>query len=152
MFEPIISDLDEDTEEALVEIIRKSTEITEMFGETPRNIIRMIKEQIDIILTKDCADDELKEYAVRFGVTWGCLVVNAYSWRWKNIDFGDGDGFYVVSPKNYYCCDPFFLMDNILQGDNTGPDGVNENTVESIFLMLEGIEEKKPSGKYQIIS
>ena len=81
------------------------------------------------------------------------MVEKEYNWTWKNIDFGDGNvQFYLMSPNEYYCCNPLYFLNKIIQGQNTGLDRENDNTVLLLFNMLDGIEKQIPTDKYQVVS
>jgi hypothetical protein len=43
-------------------------------------------------------------------------------------------------------------MNKIVNSQNAGLDGENDNTVSLLFNMLDGIENQKSNRKYQVIS
>lgn len=45
-----------------------------------------------------------------------------------------------------------YFLNNILQGNNAGLDGNNDNTVLLLFNMLKDIEKQKPEHNYQCVS
>ena len=147
------TDLDEETADAILEMIQESSNLLKHAGETPKNIVRMMRERVDKLLKEEHSDDELKEYAIQLGSLWGSAVVSAYAWSWKDLDFGDGTGgIFVVSPNAYYCCAPLDFVYKILMKNNIGLDGNNDNTVELLFNMMDGIEKQRPKDPYQVIS
>jgi hypothetical protein len=150
----IVSELEKDIIEALDEQEQtgsKLLNITE--NDTPKQIVERIKDFVENILVKNHTEDELKEYSFQLGTIWGKMVEKEYDWTWKNIDFGDGNvQFYLLSPKEYYCCNPLYFLHKILTGANAGLDGKNDNTVLLLFNMLDGIEKQEPAKKYQVLS
>ena len=150
----IVTELDNGTIEALNEEEQKGVNLLSISEkDTPKQIVEKIMGFVDDILSANKKKDELEELAITFGATWGKMVEKEYNWAWKNIDFGDGNAqLFLLSPREYYCCNPIFFMNKILQRKNIGLDGNNDNTVLLLFNMIDGIEKQKPSKKYQVIS
>jgi hypothetical protein len=155
MGEIIVTELENDVIEELNE---EETEALKLLNvsrdEKPRKVVQKIKDCVQEILSGDFTEEQIEDYAIRLGTIWGKMVEKEYRWSWKNIDFGDGGdvGFYLVSPKEYYCCNPLYFIHRILKGQNTGLDGENDNTVMLLFNMLAGIENQKPEEKYTHLS
>jgi hypothetical protein len=149
----IVSELDKETAEALDDEEQKGIKLLNIIGESPKQIVEKIMFFANDILTKNYKDEQLREFSFQLGTVWGKAVEKEYGWNWKNIDFGDGDAkIFLLSPKEYFCCNPLYFLYKILSGNNAGFDGKNDNTVLLLFNMLEGIEKQKPAHKYQVLS
>ena len=146
--------IDNETWSELLETEQKCKELLKIApSDVPENVVKKIDKFVDDLLEKNLIEDELDEYFLPLSILWGCMVVEKYKWRWQNLDFcdGNGDAIYIVSPKSYYCCPPFYFISNILRGSNIGPWGENDNTVMLLFNMLEKIEKKKPKSKFEVV-
>jgi hypothetical protein len=146
--------LDKETIDALNDEGQKGVKLLNiMENESPKQIVGKIRSFVDDILTKNYEDEELREFSFQLGTTWGKMVEKEYNWNWKNIDFGDGSAnIFLLSPKEYFCCNLLYFLYKILSGNNAGLGGENDNTVLLLFNMLEGIEKQKPAHKYQVLS
>jgi hypothetical protein len=151
--EVIVSELDNETLEALNDEEQKGIKLLNITEEPPKQIVEEIRLFVDDILAKNYNDEKLREFALQLGTVWGKMVEKEYKWNWKSIDFGDGDAnVFLLSPKEYYCCNPLYFLYKIVSANNAGLDGKNDNTVLLLFNMLEGIEKQKPAHKYQVLS
>jgi hypothetical protein len=150
----IVNELDNELIEALNEKEQEGIKLLNIEeNETPKQTVKKIMEMVDDILSKSFSKDELQEYAFQLGTIWGKMVEKEYGWSWKDLDFGgEVQGIYLVSPKSYYCCPPLYFLTKILNGNNKGFDGENDNTVLLSFNMMDGIEKQKPSKNYQVIT
>jgi hypothetical protein len=150
----IVNELDNELIDALNEKEQEGIKLLNIKeNETPKQTVKKIMEMVDDILSKTFSKDELQEYALQLGTIWGKMVEKEYGWSWKDLDFGDEvQGIYLVSPKSYYCCPPLYFLTKILNGNNKGFDGENDNTVLLLFNMMDGIEKQRPSKNYQVIT
>jgi len=55
------TDLDEETADAIQEMIQESSDLLKHAGETPKNIVRMMRERVDKLLKEEHSDDELND-------------------------------------------------------------------------------------------
>jgi len=149
-----VTEVNEELTAALQEKQEEAIELLQVSEtETPKEVVKKIREYADKLLKEVTNEDELFEYALQLGSLWGSMVVKQYNWTWKHLDFGkDGQGIYVVSPNAYYCCPPLYFLNKIMQSNNAGLDGKNDNTIMLLFNMIDGIENDKPAHKYQVIS
>ena len=86
--------------------------------------------------------------AVGLGCLYGDAVCKEHGWKW--MAFGPDDesaAFGVVSPEGNYCLAPMSFILKIMNGENIGPDGQNDNTVLLLFNMIDGIDERPGSQK-----
>jgi hypothetical protein len=149
----VVSELDKETVDALNEEEQKGIKLLNIAeNESPKQVVERIMLFVDDILTKNYEDEDLREFSFQLGTIWGKMVEKEYGWNWKDIDFGEGANIFLLSPNEYFCCNPLYFLYKILSGNNAGLDGANDNTVLLLFNMLEGIESQKPAQKYQVIS
>ncbi|MDR2638545.1 MAG: hypothetical protein LBC09_01760, partial [Helicobacteraceae bacterium] len=122
----VVTELEDDVIEELNE---EEAEALKLLGaakdEKPRKIVQKIKDYAEKILSGDFTDEQINDYAIGLGSLWGKMVEKEYRWSWKSIDFQDGYGesYYIVSPKEYYCCNPIYFIQKILMKNNPGFDG-----------------------------
>lgn len=149
-----VTELSKDIVEALEEKRQEAIQLLELVGtESPLQIVTVIREIVDRLLSEEHSTEDLQEYALQLGTMWGYMVEREYGWQWKYLDFGeDIKGIYLVSPLSYYCCPPLYFLNKILQGNNAGMDSENDNTVLLLFNMLNGIEKQVPSHTYMCLS
>ena len=151
----IVSEVDEET---LLEISAQEKSGTDFLcikeNETPKEIVERIMTTVDKILESgDLSEEAVADISIQLGVIWGKMVEKKYGWKWKRIDLGDGNSILcLLSPQEYFVCNPLYFIHKILSGKNIAHYGENDNTVLLLFNMLDGIENQKPSQKYQFIS
>jgi hypothetical protein len=149
-----VTSTSEETLAALAEEAKKAmTLVGAADSDTSTEIVTKIRVFVDDLLTKGCSGDEVSERAISLGALWGEAVIKEYGWEYKDIDFGDGETqFYLVSPEEYFCCNPLYFINKILSGNNRGLDGNNDNTVLLLFNMMKDIDAQRPDMKYRVIS
>lgn len=97
--------------------------------------------------------ESLSDVCVALGVLFGQALCIGYGWNWQ--EFGDTKKkavFGVVSPEKNFCNAPLNFIYQILQGNNIGLDGQNDNTVLLLYNMLEDIDKKPLGQKYYPLS
>lgn len=131
------------------------TEVLEAsWNETAAKIVKKLYECVNTILSGKYTEAQIDDFSFWIAAAWGRMVVKKYHWSWKEIEFSGGStSFYLVSPKEYFICNPFACVRNILSGNNAGLDGKNDNTVALLFnslarIEIDGINGKKPVEKY----
>jgi hypothetical protein len=153
MAEVVVTELNEDLRAALDEKEDEAGELLGAISGTPKEVVESIMKKVDEILSEDYSEDELRKFALQLGAVWGKMVEKEYGWSWKHLNFGGKvQGIYLVSPKEYYSIPPLYFLDKILAGNNPGLDGNNDNTVLLLFNMLDGVENKEPGEKYQVLT
>ncbi|MDR1230014.1 MAG: hypothetical protein LBK61_01290 [Spirochaetaceae bacterium] len=106
----VVSELDEETVEALNDKERERMKLLNITEESPQHIVKKIRFFVDDILEKDYNDEQLQEFSLQLGTIWGKMVEKEYNWTWNNIDFGDGDAkVFLLSPKEFFCCNPLYF-------------------------------------------
>jgi len=121
--------------------------------DNPCDVVTKIMNYIEELLQGEHNSEAIENYAIQLGALWGRMVINELNWTYKTIDFGNGQkSFYLVSPEEYFCCNPLYFINKILTEKNIGLDGNNDNTVLLLFNMMRDIDNQKPKTKYQAIS
>ena len=142
-----VEDVPQDLVDAIIEETAVAREFLAIKNDTPKEIVAKIKEYVD----NHFGSEMLQEQAIQLGCLWAEAVIKEYGWFWKYL--GDDDmGVYIVSPSEYYSCPPLFFLTNIINGENIGFDGKNDNTILLLFNMLEDVERNIPSKKHTVLS
>lgn len=149
-----ISAVEKGVMDAIDEETAKALEILGVTGsESPKVIVQKMCDYVDKFLKGKHKAEEKNDTAVSLGAAWGSAVVREYGWKWMTLGENEEDNsYYVVSPKDYYCCPPIYFLNKIIQGKNKGLDGKNDNTVMLLFNMLDGMDKEKPAEKYNVLT
>ncbi len=90
-------------------------------------------------------DEDILPISIQLGAMFGEALCKGYGWEWIEVGSGPDDVLYAVaSPRHLYCVFPIHFIKKILQGENMGPDGENDNTIMLLYNMLDGIEGTIP--------
>lgn len=150
--------IDPETEDAINEEISKAYDLIKVDKSlSPSETVRRIREYIDTVLDEDAFFDKddsfLRDFSVTLGALWGACVCKQYGWNWLGLkeEFDEDLAFYVVSPNNRYCIPPFGFIYRIVNKNNEGFDGKNDNTIVLLFNMLEGIEMRSTNLSYTVL-
>lgn len=153
----IVTPLEDD---AVQELHRLELEAFKLIGVSEKNssveIVAAMYNYVDKILDagkSNVSSEEMDNVSISLASAWGLAVCREYNWEWKYLEIPKKTekSYYILSPDHWYCCPPFYFITNILEGNNIGFDGKNDNTVLLLFNMIETLKEKMPSEKYYII-
>lgn len=149
---PFINPISTNVMEAINEETAKANQMLGITDtESPKIIVQKMYDYVDKFLKVQHPAKEKNETAITLGAAWGSAIVREYGWKWMELGENDEEcSYYVVSPKDYYCCPPIYFLNKIIQEKNKGVDGNNDNTVMLLFNMLSGMD--KASVKYNVIS
>ena len=160
---PIVTPIHEEVAEEIAQEEKKAWPLLGMDeSAAPKEVVTTIMDKVDEILAGNYGADEIKDFAIALGCLWGRMVVRQYGWEYRDIVFDkDSDALQcLVSPQEFFCCNPISFVYGILTGNNTGLDGKNDNTILLLFNMLDGIDQQnrpyntvptKTSKKYQYL-
>lgn len=118
-------------------------------GRTMASEIRKIVD--DILETGKFPEeyDDMADVAVALGVLFGQALCCGHGWTWKVFGDSKENSIYgVVSPEENFCNAPMLYIMRILNKENIGLDGNNDNTVLLLYNMLENIDQKPESERY----
>lgn len=143
----------EDVPQDLVEAILEETAAAREFmgvkeSDSPKEIVTKIRKYVD----EHFGSEMLEEQAIQLGCLWAEAVIKQYGWSWKYLGEGEEMGVYIVSPNEYYSCPPLRFVVDIVNGENIGLDGKNDNTILLLFNMLDGVEHNIPQRKYTVLT
>lgn len=126
-------------------------------NDNPAKVVKCIFEYVEKLLsagTMQSGDYKAEDIAISLAAAWGHSVCEEYNWEWKELEV-EGKvrkGYYILSPDHMFCCSPLYLFSKILRGENIGPDGNNDNTVELLFNMIKTLDEMHAVEKYTEIA
>ena len=115
-----------------------------------RQVVEGICFLVDAVLSPCDENDEswIPNAAMGLGCLYGDVICREYGWKW--MAFGPDEqsaAFGVVSPEGNYCLAPMSFILKIMNGENIGPDGQNDNTALLLFNMIDGIDERPGNQK-----
>lgn len=143
-----VENIPQDLVDAIIEETAVAREFLAIKNDEPTEIVTKIKAYVDTHFGSEI----LQEQAIQLGCLWAEAVIKKYGWSWKYLGEDDNMGVYIVSPNEYYSCPPLFFLTNIINGENIGLDGKNDNTILLLFNMFEGVERNIPSEKHTVLS
>lgn len=115
-------------------------------------IVKRVNEIVEEFLTNKKLPNEYcnkEEFCISMGVLFGQALHMAYGWEWKLLgNSKETAEICVVSPKGFYSNAPLSYFYRIISENNIGVDGKNDNTVELLFNMLEGIDDRPRGTMY----
>ena len=147
-------------DEVVEELSRLELEAYKLIGanakDSPLKIVTCIYNYVDKILNDSKirpGSEEFDNISVSLSAAWGVAVCREYNWEWKYLEIAGKakKSYYILSKDHWYCCPPFYFITNILEGNNTGPDGKNDNTVLLLFNMIKTLVDQEPEEKYYIV-
>jgi hypothetical protein len=126
-------------------------------NDSPSKIVELIEIYVEKLLSAgkmQTGDYEMESIAMSLAAAWGLSVCEEYNWEWKDLEVAGKirKGYYILSPDHGYCCQPFYFIAKILRGENIGPDGNNDNTVQLLFNMIKTIADRHTAEKYTVIA
>lgn len=117
--------------------------------------VQALNDEVQRLLDeKDSLNEEnIPPLSIQFGSLFGEALCKGYGWEWVEVGSGPDDSLYaVVSPMHLYCVFPLQFIKRVLDRENTGPDGMNDNTVMLLYNMLDGIERNIPDKRLTPLS
>jgi hypothetical protein len=79
-------------------------------------------------------------------------LVKGLGWKWKEVGESKEDAMYcVVSPDENWVNPCMVFMQKILNGENIGADGRNDNTVMLLWNLAEQCMKNPPKNKLTIL-
>ncbi|MBE5862793.1 MAG: hypothetical protein E7295_08080 [Lachnospiraceae bacterium] len=96
--------------------------------------------------------DDLDDVAIALGCLFGQALVKGLGWKWKEVGESKEDAMYcVVSPDENWVNPCMVFMQKILNGENIGADGRNDNTVMLLWNLAEQCMKNPPKNKLTIL-
>ena len=144
-------------DEVIQELHRLELKAYKLIGakekDTPTQIVTFMCNYVDKLLYKRLKRKEIDNISIALAAAWGLAVCKEYNWEWQYLEVpGKTErSYYILSHDHWYCCPPFYFIANILEGNNKGLDGKNDNTVLLLFNMIKTLGGKVPDEKYYII-
>jgi len=121
----------------------KCTDDAENWAETAYKILG---EYLRSRRLPEYCDDKL-DFELMLGSLFGEALRKGYGWKWMELGKKEKDvTYYIVSPQDMFCCQPFLYIRRIMNEENPGLNGENDNTVRLLYNMCEKMEDNPPAG------